>query len=789
MAPQKKRNKKNTSNLKVNGNNSSDLLNTSLGGGTDDECSSPTSSSPSLDTSSNMDHVVDVAVPNTVTDTIEVEPDEITSSPEVIEQPLIEVTHQQEQHQQPTVQDGDNSVLLEKMYSMLIGLTDNVTDIKERVTCIQSNGVQTTSPSSVETRMLRSDSITSNGGDFDPTDWKSMYLAVSQQYMMEQKKVEDLEIQLKEVGHENILLTERVKALENHVESEKKKLHKTFGTIRSSAKKLTVKMGRGNVDVSDILEEMRRDIDNTSSGVLDQKVLNADALLTKLNSFPSSASSTSLLQQQQQQQQLQQQHQQPVQTSTDTDSIISDVTTTDDISLVEESATLPVTDTKTTNLEQQQTDITTAVDIAANTSDESKQDNNNDFTGTDLKKLIKVQACAKRWYARQQFKRLKKKRLAVQELFETESTYVSHLSNLLKIFVSPLKMKSQNGEAIIGLNDIERIFSTANIIFKSNSIFLNQMEDMYRNFSKWSELGGRMLEQLPLFESYIEYIINFESAQTSLKKAMTSSNFASFVKTAESNAQLGDLDLHDLLIMPVQRIPRYIMLIHQIKKFTPLSHPDYLPLTLAEDAFKKFADGINDRKGMRIKVLQFEEKIIGYKEDLTAKSRYLIRDGPLRYKKTTEHVFLFNDMLMVCHPQVKKTKTKLGSISVSSSLATTSSSTSLSLGAKYQDNSIGGGNSPTLSPTPSSPTHEDGYTTTYKFITRVMLDSRVKIVQDGVDPKFLTIIPDIYSLELAASSNEERQLWVKDLITLVTIFNNNLINNPSTGHALVPHNN
>ncbi|EFA84059.1 pleckstrin domain-containing protein [Heterostelium album PN500] len=697
--------------------------------------------------------------------------------------------------------NNDNVVLNEisKLYSLLSLVSNNVIDIKDKFNNNnnnnnsinhfinnQSSGNLSTIGSSGEVfgelRSRRSDSFTSNG-DSSEFDWKSMYLMLSQQYQLEKKRGDELEIQVKDLVHENQLLTGRIKVLESHVEVEKKKLHQAFGTIRTGSKKLTMKLGKGNIDLSTILDELGRDIDTISdSTAIDHRLTeNAQSMLNKLNSFTPHNSATELLTPEEVAQQKSQtttvaplvSHHNHNTATTTTAAVVSGEDTTQHhqqsfatIIPVESTTPTPtatpistpsstplsisasnsleniIATTTSSSTTEQETDVIDVERHSTNYKEADGQVVTISYGGEQLRKVVKVQSYVRRWYAQQQYKKLKQfqlvetKRLAVGELFETESTYITHLSNLLKIFVAPLRVRLQNGENLVSAHDIERIFSTASTIFKSNSIFLHQMEDMYKNFNRWSQIGGRMLEQLPLFESYID-------------------------------------------------------------------HPDYIPLTRALDAFKKFADGINERKGMRIKALALEDKILGYKDDITSKSRYLIREGPLRYKKNNEYVFLFNDMLMICHPQYKKSKVRLG---VSSSPSSSSNSLTSKDGSNKDGSNKDGSTSPSLmlpssvnggstSPTPSSPTQDHHHhphhdmPCSYKFITRVMLDARVKIVQDSHEPKFLTIIPDQYSIELTASSTEERHLWVKDLITLVTIFTNNLLNNPTTSANIIPSNN
>jgi len=57
------------------------------------------------------------------------------------------------------------------------------------------------------------------------------------------------------------------------------------------------------------------------------------------------------------------------------------------------------------------------------------------------------------------------------------------------------------------------------------------------------------------------------------------------------------LTLQSLLIMPVQRIPRHILLLTDLAKHTPTDHPDFAALSRAVERTRQVAAVINDAKG------------------------------------------------------------------------------------------------------------------------------------------------------------------------------------------------
>jgi hypothetical protein len=52
----------------------------------------------------------------------------------------------------------------------------------------------------------------------------------------------------------------------------------------------------------------------------------------------------------------------------------------------------------------------------------------------------------------------------------------------------------------------------------------------------------------------------------------------------------------DLVVLPIQRIPRYVLLLEDMARSTPLRHPDYQPLITALEKMKTVAQYVNERK-------------------------------------------------------------------------------------------------------------------------------------------------------------------------------------------------
>ena len=70
---------------------------------------------------------------------------------------------------------------------------------------------------------------------------------------------------------------------------------------------------------------------------------------------------------------------------------------------------------------------------------------------------------------------------------------------------------------------------------------------------------------------------------------------------------MGKLSLDDLLIKPVQRIPRYLLFIKDLLKHTSASHPDHAPLQQALGELTGLAERVNEREREMARIDQQRE--------------------------------------------------------------------------------------------------------------------------------------------------------------------------------------
>jgi hypothetical protein len=130
--------------------------------------------------------------------------------------------------------------------------------------------------------------------------------------------------------------------------------------------------------------------------------------------------------------------------------------------------------------------------------------------------------------------------------------------------------------------------------------------------------------------------------------------FAEFLNNAKTTAQ-SNLDLASILIMPVQRIPRYELLLRELIKCTNEMHTDWSNLQKAQKEIQSINQYINAQKlkqDTNRKLLLAEEKIVSnIPLCLVVPHRLYIHDGKVDFlhqmKRVTGHLYLMNDVVII----------------------------------------------------------------------------------------------------------------------------------------------
>lgn len=122
------------------------------------------------------------------------------------------------------------------------------------------------------------------------------------------------------------------------------------------------------------------------------------------------------------------------------------------------------------------------------------------------------------------------------------------------------------------------------------SKFLDELKEKVQNDDKL--VGAVFIKYVPFFKCYTKYFADYEQSCALIKQLMKKPDFEAAALQQKKSS--GGLDLESLLITPVQRIPRYKLLLSEILKHTPEAHPDYALIKKALEEVSKMGIIVNE---------------------------------------------------------------------------------------------------------------------------------------------------------------------------------------------------
>jgi hypothetical protein len=181
------------------------------------------------------------------------------------------------------------------------------------------------------------------------------------------------------------------------------------------------------------------------------------------------------------------------------------------------------------------------------------------------------------------------------------------------------------------------------------------------------------------FKVYTNYVNNYNSSISELQKCNKLPAFQKFLSKVIcfsifliylKHGYAKDLDMY--LVLPIQRIPRYILLLQEMLKYTPSTHSDYPILEQALQKMKTIANyvcfsviqisyfsiQINDTKREKDNANEIslvQERLYGREASLVSDAKKYLREGSLTEvsedSDVQRYIFLFSNFLIVSKPK------------------------------------------------------------------------------------------------------------------------------------------
>jgi hypothetical protein len=188
------------------------------------------------------------------------------------------------------------------------------------------------------------------------------------------------------------------------------------------------------------------------------------------------------------------------------------------------------------------------------------------------RRVVLAQAGVRRWLVRRRYARDLLRAQITTEILETERTYVRSLRWTVEFVLRPLEAAVGTDREIISLADIRQIFSQIKALSLTNQGFLAELEaaepfTSTDSGSRHRRIGAVFTEYADHMRCYGDYVNNFSAGSSRVQELVASrKQFRRFLDgvTRDNCGQT----LGSLLIKPVQRIPRYAMLLQELLKST-----------------------------------------------------------------------------------------------------------------------------------------------------------------------------------------------------------------------------
>uniref|UniRef100_A0A4W6CMF9 BCR activator of RhoGEF and GTPase n=1 Tax=Lates calcarifer TaxID=8187 RepID=A0A4W6CMF9_LATCA len=243
-------------------------------------------------------------------------------------------------------------------------------------------------------------------------------------------------------------------------------------------------------------------------------------------------------------------------------------------------------------------------------------------------------------------KGLEMRKWVLSGILATEETYLSHLEALL-LPMKPLKAAATTSQPVLTVAQIETIFFKVPELYEIHKEFYDGLLPRVQQWSHHQRVGDlfqKLASQLGVYRAFVD---NYELAvETAEKCCQANTQFAEISENLKVRSpkdckdQTAKNSLEALLYKPVDRVTRSTLVLHDLLKHTPTSHPDHPLLQDALRISQNFLSSINEETTPR-------------RQSMTVKkgeNRQLLKDSFMvelvEGARKLRHVFLFTDLLL-----------------------------------------------------------------------------------------------------------------------------------------------
>lgn len=246
-------------------------------------------------------------------------------------------------------------------------------------------------------------------------------------------------------------------------------------------------------------------------------------------------------------------------------------------------------------------------------------------------------------------KRVQHRKHILIEIQETERSYIKILQELTNYW------KPQ----IIGLKtftdtEIDTIFKEFPGVEQCHSKFLKKISKRGTEYT--SIVSDIFILFSEFFKVSMPYISNYAALVKLLnQKFNTKSKTRDLRRIEENNPSGSGLEFNACLITPVQRMPRYILFLRELLKYTPNSHPDAELLEIASEKMNNVTntlDASTKKQNKMYEVIYLQQRL-GKQGDVLAPflSKAILYQTQATANRNPANIYLFEDLVLITFPE------------------------------------------------------------------------------------------------------------------------------------------
>ncbi|XP_061913040.1 breakpoint cluster region protein-like [Entelurus aequoreus] len=243
-------------------------------------------------------------------------------------------------------------------------------------------------------------------------------------------------------------------------------------------------------------------------------------------------------------------------------------------------------------------------------------------------------------------KGLEMRKWVLSGILASEETYLSHLEALL-LPMKPLKAAATTSQPVLSPAQIETIFFKVPELYEVHKDFYDGLLPRVQHWTHQQRVGDlfqKLASQLGVYRAFVD---NYELAvDTAEKCCHANTQFAEISENLKVRSPkdckepTAKNSLEALLYKPVDRVTRSTLVLHDLLKHTPTSHPDHPLLQDALRISQNFLSSINEESTPRRQLMTVKK----------GENRQLLRDTFMvelvEGTRKLRHVFLFTDLLL-----------------------------------------------------------------------------------------------------------------------------------------------